>query len=758
MRNNNRSSGQILPFLVVSTLILVVLGLGFFFLIQIFGGNGEHRNATDSGILNLNKEAVIQSVPANPQSEFQTMFCRSTGLKAVDLGSYNRLVSSAMIVALNASADGLDTGKANAEKVIVDLQRSNQSLGAKLKNLLGNPDQASWAEESFSKTAMANSERMLGKDAQALWDKDQYMVAYLEASSSDIGASNVAIDKLLDNMPVVYDAEGLSGKNLQIPDKMVSTEGGGKYMHGYHPISIPNISYPIYAVPTQPQRQPHLLSLHTFSQSNQQPGGTSGVFLPPNGFGGGAKAKNSISSSNSSSTAAGVVGMPTTDPSLSQARLPQGFLVIDNSMTASMNTTIPNGDNWEACEAGTGTLVYRPNHVFSTESLVNGHAFNALNSWLQTPRSTDFDPNSGPPIMDDEGNALLYDSNGAPIATKADAARLIPYDTNSNNVVLATDLDSDPNGNNPDPDCVLLATPTLPDNLSPFNRAYHPNANSGGGSSNGRNLIASEQAKMYALGLYGPQYRAGTRGIYNRNFGLTGLRVYPNSMLPNVGGPYPYAPAGVALPMGNPQRVPYGDPSVMGKITTDGTIQELFQQTTGSPETMPYVRIDNDSSHSRLVNKPEKITPFQEVQQFIIQRMKEIKPTANNGDFDKVFQQKLPLGTRFYVYLKNPSDPNSEFTVTSAAPSWATSLTADGKRHAFSVSYPISGGSRDTGYMIDSPNDFGIHDHLFMTNRVYASATDAVSYQSSSGSNGLLGYVKFIEFVKASGSFTIPNL
>lgn len=757
MRCQNRSKGQTLPFIIILSLVLVLVGVGCFGLMQLLGGHAEHSNATDAGVLNLNKQAVAQSVPVDASSEFQTMFKTCSGINAVDLRSYNRMVSAATIVALNASSDGLDVGVKNATSLINELQGSQQSLGAKLKNLLDDPG-ADWANQCFDTTALRNSERMLDKNSTMKWDKSLYKVAYLESAGADLGASNIPVDKLLENMPLAYDDNGMTGKGMEVPKNMVASDGGSKFMRGYQAITIPNISTPIYAVPTQPNHQPHLVSLSTFSsdQYSKQPG-IGKVFLPPNGFQGGAKAGNAISKDILvSSTSAGIVGLPS-DQSPAQARLPQGFLVIDNSMETSLNTAVPNGDNWEACEAGTGTLVYRPKHIFSTDSVVGGKGYNALASWLQTPRSGSFDPKSGPAIVDDDGNALLYDGSGNPIMTKEDAAQQIPYDPSPNNTVLATDQNSDPNGNNPDVDCTMLATPTYPDNLSPFNRAYHPNANAGNGNSTGRNLIASEQAKLYALGLYGPQYRAGSRGVYSRNFGLTGLRLYPNGMLPNIGGPYTYAPNGCSLPMGNPQRVPYGDPSVLGKVTTDGTIQELFQQTTGSPKTSPYVRIDNDSSHSKLVQDQAPITPCQEVQNFIIQRMKEIKPGASSRDFDKVFQQKLPLGTRYFVYLQNPSNPNSDFVVSSTPPNWATSLTADGKRHAFSTTYPISAGSRDTGYMIDAHNDFGIHDHLFMTNRVVANATDAVSYQSSSGANGLLGYVKFIEFVQASGSLTIPN-
>jgi hypothetical protein len=381
-----------------------------------------------------------------------------------------------------------------------------------------------------------------------------------------------------------------------------------------------------------------------------------------------------------------------------------------------------------------------------------------LTAWLQTPRSSGFNPNNGPPITDDAGNPLIFDANGNAITSKGDAANQIPYDTNQNNTVTATDGNADPKGAHPDADCVKLATPTLPDNLSPFNRAYHPNANATHGPASGANLIASEQAKLYALDLHNPQYRLGKFGTFDQNFGLTGMRIYPNGVLPNVGGPYTYAPQLCSLPMGNPQpRMNYGNPNMLGQVTTDGTIQQLFEQTTGSPTSTPYSRIENDGSH-RTVKTAEGTTPWMEVQKFIKQRMMEIKPGASDSDFNQVFQTKLPLGSKYYVYLAEPSKPDSQFVVAANPPKWAKKdTTPDGNRHAFSATYPISAGTEASGYMIDAHNDFGISDYLFLTNNVYASATDAVSYQSSSGANGLLGYIKFFEFVKASGNLTIPN-
>ena len=744
-----RSSGQALTYVIVSTLALVVLGVGFIFLMQILGGTGEQRNATDGGVLNLNKTAVGQDVilPASylnqPGHQFIAMYGKSSGLiqndgsMRVSLATFNNMIGSALIVAMNASADGMsgsNGGQSNAANVINDLEVSKDSVGAQLKNLLQGSSSSSsdWAAKAFQSVSLVNSERMMGKNSQASWDKNEYQVAYLVEPSPESAASNVALDQFVNNnMPFVYDG---SGKMSAYPTPKSILTDNGPYLRGYQAINIPNISTPIYAVPTQPGQQPHLISLKTFATGLQQPGdGT--VILPPNAFKAGAASNNEISSSTQKANAAGIVGMPGAAP---QANIPHGFIMIDNSMNPNMTpVAVPNGDNWDAVEGCTGTLVYRPSHVFSTESTVNGRPYNALSSWLQTPRSGNFDPNSGPPIVDDEGNALLYDANGNPITSKAEAAKQIPFDTNPSDLVLATNQNSDPNGASPDSDCTLLDTPTLPDNLSPFNRAYHPNANSNGLSGSGK-LISSEQAKVYVLDLLSKYHGAGSMGgsFSDKTFPLTGLRRYENGVLPSLDHPYPYAPKTAVMPSG---KLPiqdyrtdnYGDPYVLGKVTKDGTMLELIQQTTQS---FPYMRIDGDTKHVTMVQQPSEITPEAEIRKFLKQRMNEIHSGASDADVDNVLKQTLILGSSYYVYNQNA------WLVTTSPPQWVTSIpTPDGIRHAFTHTYEISGS------MVDAPHDFGANDYPFQTNGVSVKAVDCVSYQSSSGANGMLGYVKFFQ-------------
>lgn len=760
---NRRSFGQALPFTLAATLVVSIAGIAIVHYMQVVNGSQEHNNATDAGILNLNKRAIVESIPFDSQSNFQSLFKSCSGAKSVDLGSYNNMVSTALLIAMNASADGADPGIKNAENIIKELQGTKSSVGGKLKGVLENPEASEhWAKRYFNALAQSNSVRMANKDEKIDWDGNLYKVAYLESASNDVGASNVAIGKMLDNMPYAESASDPAGKPLDTNKviNLVATDGFDKYVHGYQPISLPGLSCSIYTVPTQPKHQPHLMSQKTFSETKYtaQPGNGK-VFLPPNGFQGGSRSVNQITKGEHVNSSAGIVGFPSIT-NANDARIPQGFIVIDNSLRdTDFKVNVKHNDTWEACEAGTGTLVHRPTHIFSTSSTVKGKPYNALESWLNTPlaqRPSEANPNAGPPIVDDEDHPLLYDSSGNAITTKLDAAKLIPIDKDVNNLVLATDRNADPTGNNPDSDCSFLATPSLPDNLSPFNRAYHPSANSQDQSlCSGQNLIAAEQAKLWALHLYPIPFNPQSVPKFDRNFGYTGLRLYPNSLLPPVGGPYTYAPAGASLPMGNSGQVGYGDSQVLAKVTTNGTIEELFKQTTGSPEKIPYVRMDGDVAHRKVITQAQQLTPSEEVKRFIIQRMKEIKPDASSTDFDKVFQHKVALGEKLYVYLQNPSNPNSEFTVSITAPTWAQEgAKPDGKTHAFCTTYAISAPADS---MIDSPNDFGIHDHLFMTNKVNAFALDTVSYQASSGANGMLGYVKFFQFVKASGSLTVPH-
>lgn len=760
MRRGNNERGSALVMVIAITFIVLLIGVAFYQLAQILGGGREVQNAIDAGILNVNKMAIKSpSIAFSESSAFQKAF--KVGLttdqssSGINLGLYNRMVSTALLIALNASADGNETALDNANKVLSELQgSSSNSIGGKLKQELEKQDGEQWAKKYFDQTCQANNVRMLGKDGSRLeWDNSLFKAEYLETDAkTDIGATNIPIGSLLENMPLVYDAQGLSSKRLSLPDEdMLKTkDGGDTYLRGYQGIKIPKISRPLFGVPVQPKQQPHLVSLHKLQDDKAPvPGAADGVFVPPNAFKGGAKATGADKAL--ASVAAGIVGMPG-DPTPNEASLPFGYLVIDNSLTTTLNAKILSPDNWEANEAGTGTWVGLPSGAFTRGGLYKGQPYN--------PITQGYDPKAGPPLFDDEGDCLIYDRDGNPVTDRAKAELLVPPIPQG--CVQCTHANSDPNGDNPDPNCVSHAIPSGPDYLSPFNRAWHPEANTGSGDGS-RNLIAAEQAKYYVRTLWGPTYNAGNVGSFNRNFGRTGLRLYPGGKLPVLGGPYTYAPEHCQVPRVDfdqaPLVTPYSDPAVPAKITTDGTIEELFKQITDQDtggKIFPYLRWDG-SNGPRTISTREKTTPAEEVKKFIIQRMKEIKPGINekdpdhDADIQKVLTQKLPLGSMWYVYLATPSDQKSPFVVSQTPPPWSYALKPDGNAHVFSTSYPIS---QDGGpdIMLDTAYDFRIHMKPFVYNHVNAQAVDMATYQAGSGATGVLGQITFKQFVQASGN------
>src|ERR1700678_2804327 len=58
-KNMRRRRGAVLGLVAACTLVFVVLGIAFFFLAKIMGGGREVAHTTDSGILNVCKQALL---------------------------------------------------------------------------------------------------------------------------------------------------------------------------------------------------------------------------------------------------------------------------------------------------------------------------------------------------------------------------------------------------------------------------------------------------------------------------------------------------------------------------------------------------------------------------------------------------------------------------------------------------------------------------------------------------------------------------
>src|ERR1700679_1575140 len=104
-----RQGGATLGLTAACVLLVIVIGVGFYFLSKIIGGGREVANATDAGALNVAKQALKRgSYPLNlaENAEFGALTDPPGTIATpgvVTLVTYNRIIAQAMMVAQNAT-------------------------------------------------------------------------------------------------------------------------------------------------------------------------------------------------------------------------------------------------------------------------------------------------------------------------------------------------------------------------------------------------------------------------------------------------------------------------------------------------------------------------------------------------------------------------------------------------------------------------------------------------------------------------------
>ena len=256
--NLRRRKGATLGLVAVCVMVIVVIGIGVYFLAKILGGGREVANATDAGALNVAKKSVLLSTPAPP--EFKEFEYPGPGA-GITLLTYNRCVAKVMIVAMNAKTIG-----GSAPGNVVTLIQKLDLVGPKLLGkLLGNT--------KFDEASTLNQHRLINQN-QAVTSVGGVVAdkAYMKPK----GATNV------------FFSTNVSANGLTVP-KAVSTKvplnnpplaanPNAFYMAGYEPITLAT-GQSIYGTPVFPQVTPHLVSLADFDQ----PAPAHGT-APPNAF------------------------------------------------------------------------------------------------------------------------------------------------------------------------------------------------------------------------------------------------------------------------------------------------------------------------------------------------------------------------------------------------------------------------------------------------------------------------------------------
>jgi hypothetical protein len=193
---HGNQKGATLAMIVATTVIIILVGIGVYLLIRMFGAGVEVSNSTDSGTLNIAKQGVkigvdLKNASAVAQENFSAFKDPTNG--QIDLITYNRCVAQTVIVALNALAEGTTTAQNNAITLREALKDggdgipANQALGNMLYQALSN---AANSNGAFG-VAGLNSVRMTGANQQTQQDNTLFDVAYVDQNQP----SNVYFDQ-----------------------------------------------------------------------------------------------------------------------------------------------------------------------------------------------------------------------------------------------------------------------------------------------------------------------------------------------------------------------------------------------------------------------------------------------------------------------------------------------------------------------------------------------------------------------------------
>lgn len=683
--------GGTLALVVAATITLILLGIAFFFLSQIFGGERELQHATDSGNLNVAKNALRRPDIRLSGEELETFGqLGDRGLinnadppasPPVNLLSYNRLVAQAMLAALNAAKSTNDNNDAikNANKLVDLLQTGSGSIGGRLSDALSSQNSDNPLFADFSDTAGKNSLRMLGKDSTIGHKNDEFTVSFLEQTNNDIGATNLEV------RPSV---RGLFSTALQA--SLFTVKGGKTYLRGYnHPNIGANIKTPV-GVPLQPGDQPHLVSNKTFDSQKNRGSTFLTAMVPPNGFRSKSEAGEARTAAQAVTISCAEVGSLNLQFDLSA---PYGYVKIVNGPdTGSGSASVP------------GPFVGL-NHVLNNELLtgihVAGPVFSTnkdlMDKWAAYNKEKKAGGNPSPPSG---GTTGLYNLQGKP-ATTADAEN-IPFTTDDQSGAVIADstkcTDANSTGwSRSDSDVVPQCWDLLGNGTGPgaFDAAYHPNAQYTDGSAGATDLIAVECAKCQL------QHKFNTCGdlsINSGNCNQTGMRIPAPGLNWKTG----------AAPSGS-----------MGtcKISQSGTVKELGN----------FVQ---DGFGDQL-------------EDFIAERATQINPQTGDSEVRALLSSnKLNLGDIVYIYVPKPDSQNAadkKFIWSKTIPSWAVAgTTPDGKEVTASSTYNI------VNTAVNPKHDGGIHDIMYRSHpNDGINGTDTAIWTPSTGFQNLLGKVQF---------------
>ncbi|CAN5623517.1 hypothetical protein BH10CYA1_BH10CYA1_42680 [soil metagenome] len=730
-----RRQGATLGLVAVCVLVIIVIGIGCFFLAKIFGGGREVANATDAGALNIAKNAMNKTNPlisvslpgaSGEYADFVAL-ADPPSSNTINLLTYNRCVAQALIVAMNAQQEGTPTAATHAGNVISALNQ----LGSALKAKLTNPALVQY----FG--AVNNDTRMWGNtglNAQA----STYKTAFMKHNES----TNIYLTPSLFNHPPVNLATPSNFESVGLAiTPQLNPAVNNAYLKGYFSLNVPGIGS-VMGVPVFPQQNPHLVALADFNNpaTSAAPSGT----VPPNAFSVAASSTEAKTGVLGGAIAAAIVGSSVTKANNGgaanydfPASVPGGYLAIVNLPSATLpagGIAVPNDDNIFNNELYLGPGI----DITSTSS---GAAYNktdmsASAAWAAYNNSSSSNPDGG--LAAGSGGTFVADARGK-------NGNLYPPSRINGTPIPLNDMytASTPNGvaQNP-PDLAALLTITspgqncldqmntgpnfylsgqcltyLPSFLQTFNRPMP----SGGAGSTGL-FTAVDLAKGQVIAAF----QSGARGVTvtgstNQGIAPSGLGLYANG----VSGAYPQ-------PSYNPN----------GSIQTLGNIDQLLTQVTTGNQLVP------SCSKTNIIKA-------------LTQRCYEIKPNATPAEIAALWQTPLPIGQTAYIYIDPATKNLKAFGQAQAPQTLVANSQPDGApldpQLNCESDYSLDNGMVDVAQGSSNAADDNLHDRPYSNWNGSLHGQDHATLILSSGFNNLLGQLSFSNTTSGVENFSRPN-
>ncbi len=728
-----RQRGATLGLVAACVFLVIIVGVGFFFLSKIIGGGREVANATDAGALNVAKHAVRRGAVSLAKYGLTDEFGELTEPKNsnVDLVTYNRLVAQALIVGKNAEVENTPLAKGNANFLAGQVKQ----VGLELKS---NLEAAGTLDADFTDIASRNNTKMWNGSPVNL--NGQVVAGYMKRGSS----TNIYFD------PATLAALG-GWPGLKLNTLAQLSKSGHQYMAGYESQTVMGNPF-MMGVPVLPQTKPHLVDHGQFTATAFD------ANTPPNAFRTNGRALEAKSGNIGGTVACAIVG--TIDKDF-MAVIPRGYLRVLNGNDAIVNNGAP-----------TGVPVSN-----GDQDIFNNELFNAPGV-MQAG-------NSGNPVFTHTG-----DIDAARTKWKAYIATMGSYpkgSLGSDGVTVNNTTDeASPNYGAGDPVLFagisnMISNPTFDlrttgvvNHFADYNDLINL----------GNSSAASDQPCIYSM--YDDALPASSPCV-------TGLDDWTLNFGRNLGG----VAAGGATQPGGFTNVEFMKADLLGKIAgrkggkfcanvaaagksglkawpeSGGTVLKPGVPGSaipyvGAASKVNYLNVDTTYKYLTQMNGGVNPCNANPIIDAMVNRMQQVEPKVTRAEVIAALDDKTcPLtlangaGTgKLYLYV----DASTKKPKMGASLPWNdTNLTADGPTasgpNKCDSSYPLNGWAVNTykGYS-GSTGDGNYHENPFTRPNPGSgpSGTDSALWQASSGYNNLLGELKF-EQVTEGATFCKPN-